>query len=142
MGCAPPFGRRARRRRGAAAAGDAEPDEWSLARAAEAIAKSYGWGPPELERLTDEQLVLYLDAAQDRIDADVRNEFESWVEAVRIGTFFGSGTKEGVRQYARWKTRARNARPGRKGLTGAALESAVMRIAEQFPDQVVRGPAE
>lgn len=58
------------------------------------------------------------------------------VEAVRVGTVFAHDGK----QYGKWKSSNR-ARKGGGGLTGAALEAAVMRVAQQFPDNVVRGAA-
>jgi len=57
------------------------------------------------------------------------------VETVRVGTIFAHDGK----QYGKWKTRQRTTR-GQRGLTGAALEAAVMRIARQYPGNVIGGP--
>jgi len=53
-----------------------------------------------------------------------------------MGSIFSRNQKA----YDKW-ARSAHRRPGThaRGLTGAALESAVMRIAEQFPDNVTRG---
>lgn len=129
----PPFSRRRRRD------GEPAPDpDWEHARAVEFLASAYGWGPDYLaEHLTDEQLLLYLDAAQDRIDERHRSEFEGAVEAARLGAIFAEG-KAGQRQYDRWKARLRNAR-GARGLTGQALEQVVMALARSHPEYVVMG---
>ena len=123
-----PFSRHPRR-------GDRAGDGWDLARAADFAAATYGWGRDELDRLTDEQLVAYFDAAQERLDIAFRVEFERLVEAVRVGTIFAHD----ARQYTRWRSRG-EARPARRerSLTGAALEAAVMRVAAIFPQNVVR----
>jgi hypothetical protein len=98
------------------------------------IAESYGWGRDYVDNvLTDEQLVAYLDAAQERIEVRGRSEFEGWVEAVRVGYIFARDGK----QYDRWRTSSRSR--VKRGLTGAALEQAVMRIASMFPDNVQVG---
>ena len=131
MGCAPPFGRVAR-------GGEREHDEWELDRTWEFLAREYHWGPDYLEDvLTDEQLLAYADAAQERLDRHAQAELDRRVEEIRVGTIFAHDQK----QYGRWKSRTRNARPGQRGLTGAALEAAVMGIREQFPDQVIGGAA-
>ena len=95
---------------------------------------TYGFRTPqELEEaLTDELFVAYLDAAADRITAD----FTARVEAARLGAVFASNAKA----HEKWRRQAHRA-PGthRKGLTGAALESAVMNVARMFPDNVIRG---
>lgn len=72
--------------------------------------------------------MVYLDAAADRVD----ERFRSSVEAARMGTVFASNRKA----YDQWR---RDAAPKGRGLTGDALEAAVRRIAEQFPDNVIRG---
>ena len=126
MGCTPPFSRRPRRERG-------EPDEWGLSGVYDFIAESYGWGRDYVDNvLTDEQLIAYLDAAQERLEVRQRNDFEGWVEAVRIGYIFARDGK----QYTRWRTSSRSRSKHQRGLTGAALEQAVMRIASMFPANV------
>lgn len=59
------------------------------------------------------------------------------VEAVRVGTIFAHDQKA----YSRWTRRPKARARKQHGLTGAALEAAVMRIAQRFPDNVVVGPA-
>lgn len=131
MGCAPPFSRRAGRERSA-------PDRWDFARALEAVASSYGWGPEYVElAVTDEQLVVYLDSFQERIDAQRAADFDSWVDAVRLGTVFAHD----ARQYSAWRARTRRSGSKSRGLTGAALEAAVARVADMFPSNVIRETA-
>jgi hypothetical protein len=119
--------------------GERERDDFDLARAVEFLADAYGWTLHYIDgELTDEQFVLYLDAADERIKARDRRDMHAWVEAARMGTFFGSGTKEANRAYTRWKARMRNADGGR-GLTGAALEQAIRALAGSHPEYVVMG---
>lgn len=88
----PPFSRQ--RDRGG------ERSEWTVIRAAEFVASAYGWGPDYIDnRLTDEQLVAYLDAAQERLTEEGRGRFTEAVEAVRAGTIFAHEAK----QYDRWR---------------------------------------
>ena len=58
------------------------------------------------------------------------------VEATRVGTVFAHDRKA----YARWANRKRAKQPQR-GLTGHALEAAVMGIQRRFPDNVIVGAA-
>ncbi len=51
-----------------------------------------------------------------------------------MGSIFSRNQKA----YDTWARQAQR-RTHAPGLTGAALESAVMRIAEQFPNNVIRG---
>jgi hypothetical protein len=130
VGCAPPFSRRARDERAG------EPDEWAVSGVYDFIAREFGWGRDYVDDvLSDEQLVAYLDAAQERLEAEQRTQFDSWVEAIRAGTIFAHDDK----QYGRWRTRPRKNARQQRGLTGAALEQAVMRIASIFPEQVIGG---
>ena len=109
-------------------------DGWDLARAAEFVADAFGWGPDYIDGvLTDEQLVAYLDAAQERIDDRRSGEFDALVEAVRVGTIFAHDAK----QYGRWRSRSRNRR--KPGLTGQALEQAIRSLAGAHPEYVVMG---
>lgn len=64
-------------------------------------------------------------------------EFDLWVEAVRLGTIFAHDNK----QHDKWRAnKGRRHKPSR-GLTGEALEAAVMGIARMFPGNVVEGAA-
>jgi hypothetical protein len=123
VACRPPFSRQPH---------DAtvEPDEWRLARAAEWLASAYGWGPRDLDSLTDEQLVAYSDAAQDRLTGAADTAFRSAIEAARLGAIFSRDQ----RQYDRWASSTAAKRPS---LRGVALEAAVARIANIFPDNVI-----
>jgi hypothetical protein len=77
-----------------------EHDQWSIARAADFAAEAYGWGPDYLDAsLTDEQLVAYLDAAQERLTEAARHRFTDAVEAVRVGTILAHDAK----QFGRWQ---------------------------------------
>jgi hypothetical protein len=130
VGCAPPFSRRSRDER------DDDPDEWAVSGVYDFIAREFGWGRDYVDDvLSDEQLVAYLDAAQERLEAQQRAEFDGWVEAIRAGTIFAHDDK----QYSKWRTRPRKGARQQRGLTGAALEQAVMRIASIFPGQVEIG---
>ena len=126
-----PFSRH-RRRDG----GGPEPD--ALAHAADFAAHEYGWRPEYIEHeLTDEQLVWYFDAAQDRLERTAVTEFERLVEAVRLGTIFAHDN----RQHSRWRSR-NAAKPNRgRSLSGAELEAAVMRVANMFPGNVLHQAA-
>jgi hypothetical protein len=98
------------------------------------VAAEYGWTHRQIDRaLTDELLVLYVDSSVDRITGRVRAQFDSWVEAVRVGMIFAHDR----RQYQRW-LRQRPRTPGERspGLTGAALERAILAIGAMHPDIV------
>jgi hypothetical protein len=112
-------------------------DEWDAARSVEYIAAEYGWTLDVVERLTSEQLVAYLDAATERERRTVESRFAERVEAARMGTVFASN----LSAYRRWRGSVRRGTTVGPGLTGAALEAAVMRVADQFPSNVVRGAA-
>ena len=118
---------------------DERPEPDAGARAAEFAASAYGWQPGYLEHeVTDEQLVLYFDAASDRLERDAHTDFERIVEAVRIGTIFAYDN----RQHSRWRSRNKaNTARRSHSLSGAALEAAVMQVAQLFPDNVVHGTA-
>lgn len=96
------------------------------------MAAEYGWTARAVEQLTDELLVLYLDSAADRIGSRAQAEFDTSVEAVRVGTIFAHDGK----QHARWM---RSRTPKRPALSEAALEAAIVNIARMFPENVVRG---
>lgn len=76
-------------------------------------------------------MVAYLDAAQDRQSDRSAADFDSMVEAVRVGYIFARDQK----QYNRWRGSRKRRR--QRGLTGAALESAVMGLARTHPEYVV-----
>jgi hypothetical protein len=80
------------------------------------------------------QLVSLFDAAVNRRRRLRSVEFEQIVEGTRAGTILAHDK----RAYQRWRSQstARSGRPQR-GLTGAALESAVMRVAQMFPGNVI-----
>lgn len=78
-----------------------------------------------------------MDAAQDRVTARSSVDFDTMVESVRVGTVFAHDASA----YARWRSKHRPGRKRERGLTGAALEDAVMRVAGMFPGNVVRGAA-
>jgi hypothetical protein len=89
----PPFSRQ-RDRRG-------KYDPWAVLRAAEFAATEYGWGPDYIDDvLTDEQLVAYLDAAQERAVNEARNRRTEAVESARLGWIFAHDQK----QYDRWRS--------------------------------------
>ena len=62
--------------------GERERDDFDLARAVEFLADAYGWTVHYIDGdLTDEQFVLYLDAADERIKARDRRDMQVRVEA-------------------------------------------------------------
>jgi hypothetical protein len=99
------------------------------------MASTYGWTVARIRaELTDEQLVLvYLEPAQRRLERSAQAAFDNDIEAIRLGTIFAHDRKA----FSRWHSR-RNAKTRRPSLSGAALEQAVMRIAQVFPDNVQR----
>lgn len=84
--------------------------------------------------MSDAQLVAYLDAAQDRLASEAESRMDEAVEAVRIG--YLAATQKGV--YSKWTNRRRRGRQ-QVGLTGAALEAAIMGLARTNPEYVVVG---
>jgi len=90
--------------------------------------------PQDLEEeLSDEQLVVYLEAASDRLTRDAHAEFGLAVEAARLGTVFASN----VRAYSRWRTQFRpKTRPA--PLSDAQLEAAIMNAQAHFPGAISR----
>jgi hypothetical protein len=96
----------------------------------EFVAAEYGWTSRYVEtELTDELLLDYLDAAQERIE----DRFETQVEAVRVGMVIAGNPKA----MQRWSSRTRRFGKQQRGLTGAALDSAVMNVAAMFPGNVI-----
>lgn len=69
------------------------------------------------------------------MDAESAHEWEGMVEAVRVGTVFAHDAK----QYGKWRAR----KPRRLGspLSDAALEAAIRRVGDMFPDHVTTGRA-
>ena len=57
------------------------------------------------------------------------------VEAVRAGMIFARNDK----QYRRWRAKVRSKAGEAVGLTGAALEKAILGLAAQHPEYVVIG---
>ena len=79
--------------------------------------------------------MAYLDAATDRLSRRRSSDFDSMVEGVRAGTIYAHDQKA----YAKW-SRSRARRNGQSsGLSGQALESAVMRLAQTNPEYIVAG---
>lgn len=103
-----------------------------LAAAYERAAAEWGIAPMALEvEMTDEQLVLLMDAAVDRR----RSAFEDAVEASRMGALFAKG-KSGAKAYEKWARKMKR----KASLTGQALEHAVGAFAFSHPEYVVEGP--
>lgn len=75
-----------------------------------------------------------LDAASDRIVERVTSRFTQMVEAVRAGSIFAH--READTQYNHWRNRTAQRGDRSPGLTGAALERAVMSIAARNPGLV------
>ncbi len=97
------------------------------------LAAEYQWSTRYIRaNLTDELLVLYLDDAIDRRSDRIKSDFESTVEAVRVGYI----TARDKAAFQKWSRRRAQPTKG-SGLTGAALEQAVMQVAAIFPDNVI-----
>lgn len=77
-----------------------------------------------------------LDAASERITERAAARFEEMVEATRAGYIFSHS--ENATQYTRWRARRQKELDPTHavGLTGAALERAVMSIAARDPSLV------
>ena len=104
-----------------------------VAAAYELAAAEWGMVPGRLEaELTDEQLVMMLDAYADRSEA----EQERAVEASRLGVIFARG-KNGQRAYESWLRKAKRS----IGATGSELEQKIAAFAYGAPEYVVRGRA-
>lgn len=89
--------------------------------------------------MTDEQLFAYIDAYTDRAEDQADGAFTSAVEAARAGAIFSR--YENRRQYESWRRRMRSKFTSDEpiGLTGQALESAIMGFAAMHPEYVVVG---
>jgi hypothetical protein len=102
------------------------------------VAREYGWSAEHLNtRVTDEQLFAYIDAYSERLEDDVQAAFESAVEAARAGAIFAR--RENDRQYQSWRRKSRRKADTKVGLSGQALETAIMGFAAQHPEYVVVG---
>ena len=104
-------------------------DKWALARAYEFVAATYTWSAKEVRAtLSYEQLIAYLDAAQERlVDA-----FSASVDSVRIGTIIAQD-RHAAQRYDSMKAR-RLPRPDDRD-----LESQILGIAHLFPGRISRG---
>jgi hypothetical protein len=81
--------------------------------------------------------VYKLLAAQDRLDQEHRVAFSDAVESVRIGTVIASNARAARTWRLEQKRAASREVRGETGLSGAALEQAVMAIAGRSPEYVV-----
>jgi hypothetical protein len=78
---------------------------------------------------------MYLDSMVDRVEGRAMADFDAMVSAVRVGTVIARDRKAA----RRWDREAAR-RSGRKhGLSGAALETAIMGLASTHPEYVVVG---
>jgi hypothetical protein len=104
----------------------------------EFLASEYGWSVAHVRAsLTDEQLVrVYLEPAQERVEERSRAAFDDMVEATRVGYIIARDRKA----FHRWTNRRQRVRP-KRGLTGHALEQAVLNISRLYPDNVIVGAA-
>ena len=83
-------------------------------------------------------MVAYFDSAHDRLDSERRGRFVDSVEAVRVGTVAAHDQKAADRWVASRDGIAGQPARGR-GLSGAALERAMMQLAASKPDLFVWG---
>jgi hypothetical protein len=116
---------------------DLEPGDGSgLVAAFEWAAQAYGWGPTTIrEELSDEQLVAYFDAAAERLRAEREAEFDSRVEAARLGTIFAHDAKT----YQRWHRRNAATEGRRRPADDQVIEHQIMQLASMFPGAVSFG---
>jgi len=77
-----------------------------------------------------------VDAYSDRLEDETDAAFQTAVEAARAGAIFAR--RENDRQYQSWRRRVRRSTE-KIGLTGQALESAIMGFAAMHPEYVVVG---
>lgn len=97
------------------------------------MAAEYHWTARYVEaELTDELLVMLLDAAYDRRADHAQADFASMVEAVRAGSIFATSS-DGNRQHARWQ--ADSARRAGRRAAGKDLAQ----LARDFGGLVERG---
>jgi hypothetical protein len=98
--------------------------------------QAYGWGPTTIrEELSDEQLVAYFDAAAERLRAEREAEFDSRVEAARLGTIFAHDAKT----YQRWHRRNAATEGRRRPADDQVIEHQIMQLASMFPGAVSFG---
>lgn len=102
------------------------------------FAAEYGWTAAYLEaNVTDEQFALYAEKAEKRRKAQAFAELDRIVSGASWG--FGIALDPKKRVVRRWESIRRKALRStsrEKGLTGAALENAVMAIAMADPSLV------
>jgi hypothetical protein len=82
----------------------------------------------------------YIDAYTERLDDETQASFQSAIEAARAGAIFSR--YENRRQYESWRRKMRVAMKDpteEVGLSGQALESAIMGFAAMHPEYVVVG---
>lgn len=127
---------RRRAPRGGAWSG-ARDDEYGYTEGFERFAADYGWSPDYIvTHLTDEQFYLYLEKGSRRRYQEAWAEQERIVYGVNWGTALAHDQKGRARR--KWQSLARSM-SGRKesaGLSGAALEQAVMSLAMVDPSLV------
>lgn len=80
-------------------------------------------------------MVLYHDAATDRLRDRARMQFEHMVEAARMGTIFAHQQ----RQYERWRRSVDRSAGRVQGAVGAALEAQIRSLAMTNPEYVTVG---
>jgi hypothetical protein len=73
------------------------------------------------------------------VEREAETRFADAVEAVRVGYI----TARDRKAWNRWRNRRRKAVTGTdgQGLTGAALEAAILRVGQMFPGSVIREQA-
>jgi hypothetical protein len=104
----------------------------------EAFAAEYGWRPDQIEQyVTDEQLAVYAEKYAKRRKAQAFHELDRLVTGTSWGTAIAFDSKG--RASRKWQAERRKAHrsTGReKGLTGKALDNAVMALAAADPSLV------
>ncbi len=77
---------------------------------------------------------MYLDAQVDRVEEQSEADFDSMVEAVRVGSIIARDRKA----HDKWNRRNSRRLTKRGPMADAELEAAILRIGEMFPGSVSR----
>lgn len=124
---------------GGAAGSGASSSRYGLVAAFEFCAAEYGWSPDYIDtHVTDEQFALYVEKAAERKRQASFAELDRIVNGTSWGVAIAFDRKG--RNARKWQSLRRkvmrDAGTHEKGLTGAALETAVMALASADPSLV------
>lgn len=113
-------------------------DRYGLVEVYEWFAAEYGWSPRFIDdNLTDEQFALYTEKAAKRRQAQAFLELDRIVSGTSWGVGIAFDQKgRAARKWDRIRNKQLGAAGRSPGMTGAALEQAVMAIASADPSLV------